>query len=155
MSFPFGTARLMSLCLGASLALAPQTGLAQSACAIAEILYGPIRLDIVPHTGSEGAGDYETAIVRSATFDDPTKNFGAILGEITVDRGSFAVRDINQLVVGIITPELKIEGRDEACDTNREVQFVRASEGAYITLSDGQPLGTLDGRFPANGFGAE
>lgn len=122
---------------------------AAATCEVAEILFGPIQLDIVEYDG------YETAIVRSATFDDPLKPYGAILGELTVDRGGFAVRKASQLVVGTISPDLKIEGWDDVCDSESDVEIIRAKEGAYIILNNNQPVGTIAGRFPKNGFNVE
>lgn len=118
-------------------------------CEAADILFGPVRLDIVEYDG------YETAIVRSATFDDPLKIYGAILGELTVDRGGFAIRNVGHVVVGTISPDLKIEGWDDACNLKRGAEIIPVKEGTYIILNDGQPVGTIVGRFPENGFGVK
>lgn len=120
-----------------------------ASCEVADILFGPIQLDVINYDG------YETAIVRSATFDNPKKNFGAILGEITVDRGGFAIRNTNQIVVGTISPKLQIEGWDDACDKSSVAEFVRAKQGSYIILNGDRPVGTMAGRFPANDFGVK
>lgn len=50
---------------------------------------------------------------------------GALLGEITVDRGGFAVRNRKNGVIGVITP----------------------------AMNGSSPVGTIEGRFPKNGFG--
>lgn len=118
-------------------------------CQIADILFGQISLDIIPYDG------YETAVVRSATFDNPEKYFGAILGEITVDRGAFAVRTTGHVVVGVITPQLHIEGWDDVCDKKSNVEIVKVRDGSYTILSDNDPVGTISGRFPDNGFGVQ
>lgn len=115
-------------------------------CEVADILFRPIELDILKKE------DYETAIIRSATFDDPERNFGALLGEITVDRGGFAVRNANQVVVGLISPDLEVEGMDDACATSK-AEIVRAKKGAYVIINHGRPVGTISGQFPKNGFG--
>ncbi|GEO16054.1 hypothetical protein MAE02_37500 [Microvirga aerophila] len=111
-------------------------------------MFGDIELSIVPNE------DYETAIVRSATFKDPKKNFGALLGEITVDRGGFAVRDPNQVVVGTISPKLELEGWDDGCDKRQPVMIRRVQPSAYVIMNGSTPVGTIKGRFPRNGFGA-
>lgn len=117
-------------------------------CEVADIMFRPIELDILKKEG------YETAIIRSATFEDPERNFGALLGEITVDRGGFAVRNANQVVVGIITPDLEVEGMDDLCATSKS-EIIRAKKGTYVIINDGQPVGTISGRFPQNGFGVK
>lgn len=121
----------------------------QASCQAADILFGPVRLDIVRYDG------YETAVVRSATFDDPKKNYGAILGELTVDRGGFSIRTPDQVVVGTISPELRIEGWDDSCDTKSVAEIVAARAGTFIILNSSRPVGTIEGRFPKNGFGVK
>jgi hypothetical protein len=118
-----------------------------SSCQIADIMFGDVQLDILPHP------DYETAIVRSATFKDSTKNFGAILGEITVDRGGFAIHDRNQVVVGTISPKLVVEGWDASCDKRQRVAIKPVQPGVYVIINGDTPVGTLKGRFPKNTFG--
>ena len=113
---------------------------AQDACAVADILFGEIAFDIIPYDG------YETAIVRSATFEDPEKNYGAILGEITVDRGGYSVRTPNQVVVGFVTEDYGIESTDEAC--SMDARFVEAEKGVWVIMNRGRPMGTLQGRWP-------
>jgi hypothetical protein len=48
-----------------------------------------------------GPDSYETTIVRGADFDNPRFIYGSLLGEITVDRGAFAIHNIKGQVVGI------------------------------------------------------
>lgn len=122
---------------------------ANTSCRVAEILFGPIQLDKIHYTD----GDYETAIVRSATFDNPAKPYGAILGEITADRGGFAVRTTNQAVVGVISPDLLVEGWDDVCSKSSKVEIVPVKSGNYLILNDNRPVGTIAGHFPKNGFG--
>ena len=122
---------------------------AQSSCQIADILFGPIMLDKIFYPD----GGYETAIVRSGTFDNPNKPYGAILGEITVDRGGFAVRTAAQVVVGIIGPDLKVEGWDDVCSKSSKTIIAPVNAGNYVTLSDNKPVGTISGFFPKNDFG--
>ncbi|MER9886825.1 hypothetical protein NKJ48_14230 [Mesorhizobium sp. M0114] len=119
----------------------------QASCQAADILFGPVRLDIIRYDG------YETAVVRSATFDDPKKNYGAILGELTVDRGGFSIRTPDQVVVGTISPELRIKGWDDSCDTKSVAEIVTARAGTFIILNSNRPVGTIEGRFPKNDFG--
>jgi hypothetical protein len=120
---------------------------AASSCQIADIMFGDIQLDILTKP------DYETAIVRSATFKDSTKNFGAILGEITVDRGGFAIRNPNQVVVGAISPKLEIEGWDDGCDKQRRPIIKSVQPGIYVIINGDLPVGTIKGRLPKNSFG--
>jgi hypothetical protein len=114
-----------------------------------EILFGSVSLDRIVYAEH----GYETAIVRSATFDNPRKPFGAILGEVTVDRGGFAVRTTDQEVVGVIDPDLRIDGLDDVCDNSRNVVAIPISRGNYAIMSDNRPVGTINGFFPANDFG--
>jgi hypothetical protein len=118
-----------------------------SSCQIADIMFGDIQFDILVRP------DYETAIVRSATFKDPRKNFGAILGEITVDRAGFAIHDHNQVVVGTISSKLVIEGFDDSCDRHQRVVIKPVQPGAYMIINGDTPVGTIKGRFPKNAFG--
>lgn len=132
----------------ASLVMLALVGFAHAAsCQVADILFGDIQLDILKKP------DYETAIVRSATFKDPKKNYDALLGEITVDRGGFAIHDPNQVVVGVISPQLAVEGWDDACNKRAKVVIKLVQPGVYVILSDGSPVGTIKGRFPKNSFG--
>lgn len=122
---------------------------AEKSCQIADMLFGSVRLDVIKYDG------YETAIVRSATFDEPSKNYGALLGEITVDRGGFSVRNPNQVVIGVIGPDLQIEGWDDVCDKKTLVEIVAVKKQTYVILAGGKLVGTIEGRFPENGFGVK
>jgi hypothetical protein len=139
---------LKALSLAISFAAAPLSAVAAS-CQLADIMFGDIQLDILRKA------DYETAIVRSATFKDPNKNFGALLGEITVDRGGFSIRDRNQVVVGAITPTMAVEGWDVSCDRQQRVVIKSVQPGVYVILNGDTPVGTIKGRFPKNGFGVQ
>lgn len=133
---------------GLSIALSAVTE--STSCQVADILYGDVELTIL--TYEEEWGTYETAVIRSATFSDPTRPYGAILGLIDVDRGGFSVRNIAGQVVGIITPDLEVEAWGDSCaDGIAEIHNVR---DAYMIYKDG-PVGTIAGRFPANDFGVE
>lgn len=127
----------------AALTVAP----AQS-CEVAQVLFGDIQLDIVKYP------DYESAIVRHANFNDKKLNSGAIKGEITVDRGSFAVRNTNNEVIGIISPQLAIEGQD-GCDKAARIVIKRTAKDVFTILSGNKPVGTIAGRFPKNSFGVK
>jgi hypothetical protein len=127
-----------------------------ASCRIADILFGKIRLDIISRS------DYEAAIIRSvemtggprsSTVHDPQRAYGRILGEITVNRGSFSVAGIDQVFVGAISPELVIEGRDKVCGDSRMVIRPAIQEGGYVILNGENPVGTIEGRFPKNSFG--
>ena len=127
-----------------------------ASCRIADILFGKIRLDIISRS------DYETAIIRSvemtggprsSTVHDPQRAYGRILGEITVNRGSFSVAGIDQAFVGTISPALVIEGWDKVCGDSRMVIRPAIQEGGYVILNGENPVGTIEGRFPKNTFG--
>lgn len=119
------------------------------ACEMAEVLFGDIRLSVMKQDG------FESAVVRHNNFDSSEKNYGALKGEITVDRGSFAVRNINQVVIGIITPDLIVEGLDDSCDKSSRVSIVPVKRGVYAILNGSRPVGTIEGRFPDNSFGVK
>jgi hypothetical protein len=121
-------------------------------CRVAGILFGPISLDII-HYGS-GAGAYESAIIRAASFDNPKRPFGAILGELTVDRGGFSVRTTEQEVVGTISPSLAIDGWDDKCATGG-AKIIPVTADTFITMNNGQPVGTIKGNLPAHDFPLE
>jgi len=122
------------------------TGSAQ-ACAVTEILSGDVQMDIVAYK------DYETALVRHASFKDEKLPFGSIKGEITVDRGAFAVRTTHQEVVGTISPSLEVDG--DACEKQAPVTIQRRQRNVFTVLSRGTPIGTISGRFPRNSFGVK
>jgi hypothetical protein len=138
---------MKSLPLAIIVAAATPISAVASSCQIANIMFGDVQLDILAHP------DYETAIVRAAMFKDSTKNFGAILGEITVDRGGFAIRDRNQVVVGTISPKLVVEGSDASCDKQQRVAIKPVQPGVYVIINGDTPVGTIKGRFPKNTFG--
>jgi hypothetical protein len=129
-----------------------ETSREPSPCRAAEILFGPVSFDILPHKAD--FGDWESAIIRSASFEDRDKPSGTILGELTVDRGSFAIRTIQQEVVGVITTSLGIDGWDEQCATDK-AEIVPVRDGSFIVLNDGRPVGTIEGRLPAHAFELE
>jgi hypothetical protein len=85
--------------------------------------------------------------------DNSTKNFGAILDEITVDRGGFAIRDRNQVIVGAISPKLTVEGWDANCDKQHQVVIKPGQPGVYVIINGNTPVGTIKGRFLKNDFG--
>jgi len=120
---------------------------AATACDMAKILFGDVSLDIIP------ASNYETALVRNASFDTKDQNPGAFRGEITVDRGGFAIRNSNQVVVGVISPALEVEGWDDSCDKQTKVLIKRVQPNVYVILKGKTPVGTIKGRFPKNSFG--
>ncbi len=120
-----------------------------SACEIAKILFGDVTLEVVPHKG------YESALIRQGNFQNPHLNFGAIKGEITVDRGGFSVRDNNRVVVGIISPDLRIEGWDDDCDQSQKLVIRKVQPQVYVILNGNTPVGTIKGRFPKNKFGVQ
>jgi len=144
--------RMLSLC-AVSLLAAPLP--AQAACSVADILFGPIRFDILPYFAADGSLDYETAIIRSDTFDDPARPYGSILGEVTVDRGGFALRTPAQVVIGAISPELEIEAWDDGCAEGPSGSFIRAKDGVWVIMAGDGPVGTLAGRWPKNDFGLQ
>jgi hypothetical protein len=116
-------------------------------CEVAQIMFGKITLDIIPQK------DYETALIRHGDFNNPKLNFGAFKGEITVDRGGFSIRNNNQETVGIITPELRVEGSDDDCDKTQKIIIRKVQAGAYVIMNGNTPVGTIEGRFPKNSFG--
>jgi hypothetical protein len=58
-------------------------------------------------------------------------------------------------VVGIITPDLKIEGWDDLCDEGSVAEFVEVRDGNYMTFNGDSAVGRLEGRFPENDFGVK
>ncbi len=114
-------------------------------CEIADILFGKIKLDPV--------GRNESALIRSATFENPKKDYDVILGEITVDRGGFTIYNAKHVVIGQISTRLVVEGSDTACDKNSVVSIKKVQDGAYMVLSDRTPEGTIEGKMPNNPFG--
>lgn len=122
---------------------------AQSNCAMADILFGPISLEKLYHP----LGDYETALVRSDAPDDPDKPFNAILGEISVDRGGFAVRTPSQVVVGTISADLVVEGWDDGCSAFKDMLIEPEEGGGYTLYSGDDAIGSIKGFFPMNDFG--
>lgn len=133
-----------------ALAILALAGPVQAAsCQVADILFGDVQLDILKKD------DYETAIVRSGTFNNPKKNYDALLGEITVERGGFSVHDPNQIVVGSISPKLVVEGDDDVCDKRAKIVIKPVQPGVYVIMNGASPVGTIKGRFPKNTFGVK
>ena len=91
--------------------------------------------------------------IGHADFKDIRRTVGALLGEITVDRGGFAVRNRENVVVGIITPAMQLEGWDDSCDKKSKLVIRKVQPGAYVIMNGSSPVGTIEGRFPKNGFG--
>jgi hypothetical protein len=139
---------------GATPAPTPQISASATvaSCQVAEILFGEIAFVPVAH----GPFDPEvggSVIVRSTSFDDNARPYGSILGEITVDRGGFSVRSTRQVVVGVISTKLVAEGWDDSCNQESNIEIVKIRSGTYAVLSDGTPMGTIEGEFPRNNFG--
>jgi len=117
------------------------------ACEVAQIMFGKNIIDIIPQQ------DYETALIRYGDFENSKLNFGAFRGEITVDRGGFSIRNNNQVVVGSISPDLRMEGLDDDCDKRQTIIIRKVQSGAYVIMNGNTPVGTIEGRFPKNSFG--
>lgn len=133
--------------LGMAVAMAMAGGGTAISCEAAKVMFGEISLDIIPAEG------YETALVRNSSFNTKDQNYGAFRGEITVDRGGFSIRNINQVVVGTISPNLELEGWDDSCDKRSKILIKKVQPGTYIVMNGGTPVGTIKGRFPKNAFG--
>jgi hypothetical protein len=145
----FTKPRALWLCLALACA---QPAIAQSAatstaCQAADVLFGKVELQIVPEPG------WESALVRHADFNDNSRGFGVIRGEITVDRGGFAIRNRDNQVVGVISPKLQVEGWDDDCDKNAKIIIRKLQPEVYVIMNGDTPVGTIKGRFPKNGFG--
>ena len=123
------------------------------ACDVANVLFGKISLEIIPHTYQ--SDHWESALIRNnEIFGSEKENSNAIRGEITVDRGDFAVRRANQEVVGYIFPDLRIDGGDDDdCDKKKKVVIKKVKQGIYVILNGDTLVGTIKGRFPLNPFG--
>ena len=117
------------------------------ACDVAKIMFGKIELQIIPHQG------YESALIRHADSRDNRHIVGALLGEITVDRGGFSVRNRENVVVGVISPAMQLEGWDDSCAKMNKIVIRKVQSGAYVIMNGNSPIGTIEGRFPKNGFG--
>jgi hypothetical protein len=120
-----------------------------SACEVAKVLFGSISLDLLAKDG------YETAVIKNADFNRKDQAFGAIRGEISVDRGGFSVRNTNGNVVGTISPQLIVEGWDSDCDKSKPVLLRWVQRSVYVILNGDVPVGMVAGRFPKNGFGVD
>ena len=121
-----------------------------SACEVAKILFGSVSLQIL-----QLENDHESALVRNADFNNRDQNYDAIRGEITVDRGGFAVRNNNNVVVGTISPDMKVDGFDDSCDKTKGIVIRRIERSAYATVNGDTPVGLIRGRFPKNNFGVD
>lgn len=139
----------LKLFLSAILPVIAPTPTVAASCEIAQVMFGNINLEIVDH------GNYESALVRNNDFNNREQNYGAIRGEITVDRGAFAVRNVKGVVVGTISPELQIEGFDEVCDKSKPVMVRWVQHSVYVIVNGEYPVGMIKGRFPKNGFGVD
>jgi len=73
------------------------------------------------------------------TLQSGLKSPDGLLGEITVDRGGFAIRDRNQVVVGAISPELTVEGWDANCDNQHQVVIKPVQPGVYVIINGNTP----------------
>lgn len=124
---------------GLGLAMAIAACGAAKGCEAAKVMFGEISFDIIPAEG------YETALVRNASFNTKDQNYGAFRGEVTVDRGGFSIRNVNQVVVGTIW--------DDSCDKRSKVLIKKVQTGTYVVMNGGTPVGTIKGRFPKNAFG--
>jgi hypothetical protein len=121
------------------------SGTAQAdGCNIANVLYGKVRMEIIPHT------DYETGIVFGDDFDSKRFSDGKILGQIAgAERdGSHRVSDVNGEVCGIIESNLSIDTSEANCGSCAKTQiFLRkVPPNSYVVMSGGTIVGTISGR---------
>jgi hypothetical protein len=124
------------------------------ACDVASVLFGKIELEIIPQRNERHKGEHwESALIRNDSFESKDENMGAIRGVITLDRGSFAVRKPDQVVVAIIFPTLEVEALDDDCDKTKKLVIKKMKQGVYVIINGDTPVGTISGRFPANSFG--
>lgn len=139
----------LKMCLSAILPVIVPTPTMAASCEIAKVMFGNTKLEIVDH------GGYESALIRNNDFNNREQNFGAIRGEITVDRGALAVRNAQGVVVGTISPQLQIEGFDQVCDKSKPVMVRWVQRSVYVIVNGDDPVGMIKGRFPKNGFGVD
>ena len=126
---------------------------AHAECDVAKILFGKVQFEIIPHSG--GYGSYESAVIRGGDFDSKQFGSGRFLGEITVDRGGFAIRNLNAEVIGVISPALEIGMWSDGCDKTTIVKIHKIKAGAYAIMNGDSIVGTIQGRFPQNSFGVK
>jgi hypothetical protein len=121
---------------------------ASAECGVANILFGKVEVEIIPHDNE--AGKYETAIVRGADFDSKRFPYGKILGELSSRErnGSLPIMNLDHVIVGSISSDLRVEGNDEACDKSRIARLHKVSPTSYVLKVGDSIVGTIDGRLP-------
>ena len=119
-----------------------------SNCQIANILFGKVRMEIIPH--SNDGEKYETAIVYGADFDSKRFAYEKVVGQISSKErdGSLPIANVDGVIVGSISRDLRIEVLDDGCDKSDHLQLHKVSPTSYAVMSGNSIVGTIDGRLP-------
>lgn len=119
-----------------------------SDCQIANILFGKVRVEIIPHNNN--GENYETAVVFGADFDSKRFASGRIVGQISSRErdGSLPIKNIGGVIVASISRDLRLETLEDACDKNSRVQIRKVSPTSYAVMNENSIVGTIDGRLP-------
>lgn len=131
-------------------------------CNIADILFGKVRIEILPHKEPNGTVSYETGIILGNDFPEVGRSkfdYMKILGQISsAERdGSRAILDVNGERCGTIEvmdergrplPEMVIDTSDTDCDTCDKTPIIlrRVPPNSYVIMRHNEIMGTISGR---------
>lgn len=131
-------------------------------CNIANILFGKVRIVILPHKEPNGAVSYETGIILGNDFPEVgTSKFDymKMLGQISPPErdGSRAIFDVNGERCGTIETmdeqgrplrEMVIDTTDTDCDGCDKTPIIlrRVPPNSYVVMRNDEIMGTISGR---------
>ncbi len=128
------------------------TGLAHAeGCNIADLLFGSVRIEIIPH--NTDAGKYETGIIFGNDANGGNFSSYKILGQIDPSQrdGSWPIMDVNGELCGNLQSNLRIDTEYASCVgtwCKIPMSLRRVTTSTFVVLSNGSIKGTVEGHFP-------
>jgi hypothetical protein len=139
-----------TLFLATVLSLCATSALAEE-CNIANVLFGKVRIELIPHKEEQRFKGYETGIVFGADFDSKRFSYDKILGRISPPErdGSRRISDVSGEPCGEITQSMQIVPEDCQGCAKGPYALRRVTNSSYVVLHpNGSILGTVEGRLP-------
>jgi len=138
-------ATMKHLVIAATLIAASLMSVNAEECNIANILFGKVRIELIPHK------DYETGIVFGNDFDSKRFSYYKILGQIASPErdGSRHISDVNGEPCGEVTQNMQIVPENCQGCSKGPYPLRKVSNSSYVILhSNGSILGNIEGRLP-------
>ena len=131
-------------------------------CNIAEVLFGKVKVEILPHKEPNGVISYETGIIFGNDYPEVGRSkfdYMRILGQINSPErdGTRRILDVNGELCGVIEvmdergrplSELVVDNSDADCDSCDKTPIIlrRVPPNSYVAMRHDEIMGTIRGR---------